>query len=90
MRYRVENRADLAIRLGLIETPVARIVFDRDVVEGRVAARSAATLESGFLARERGEARFGTLFYWVENRIGLLRRRYAVDCDEIVRVFPDL
>jgi uncharacterized protein (DUF58 family) len=90
VRYRVENRADLAIRLGLIETPVARIVFDRDVVEGRVAARSAATLESGFLARERGEARFGTLFYWVENGIGLLRRRYAVDSEEIVRVFPDL
>ncbi|MFY9780470.1 MAG: DUF58 domain-containing protein, partial [Candidatus Baltobacteraceae bacterium] len=88
--YVIENRSAVAIRLGLVETPLPAIDFARDGLEARVAARSEATLELGFLARERGPAAFGAVYLWVENRIGLLRRRYAVEAAETVRVFPDL
>ena len=42
------------------------------------------------MARERGLARFGALYAWVENRIGLLRRRYRIEGGEDARVLPDL
>jgi len=76
--------------LGLIETPVPTIAFERDVLEIRVAANAAAEASLEFLARERGPATFGQLYFWMENRIGLLRRRFAVAAREDVRVFPDL
>jgi uncharacterized protein (DUF58 family) len=88
--YTVENGAALAIRLGIVETPVGTVDFARDTVEARVAAHSEATLDLDFLARERGPAAFGALYLWVENCIGVLRRRYAVEASETVRVFPDL
>lgn len=88
--YRVENRANAGIRTGLIETPDERIVFYRDVVEARVAPHSSQRVEAAFIARERGEARLGTLYCWVENDVGLLRRRYALEANETVRIFPDL
>jgi uncharacterized protein (DUF58 family) len=88
--YALENRTSIPIRLGLIETPVPTIAFERDVLEVRVAANAAAEASLEFLARERGAATFGTLYFWMENRIGLLRRRFAVAANEEVRVFPDL
>ena len=88
--YALENRASIPIRLGLIETPVPTIAFERDVLEVRVAANAAAEASLEFLARERGPATFGQLYFWMENRIGLLRRRFAVAAREDVRVFPDL
>jgi len=88
--YALENRASIPIRLGLIETPVPTIAFERDVLEIRVAANAAAEASLEFLARERGPATFGQLYFWMENRIGLLRRRFAVAAREDVRVFPDL
>ncbi|MGP6157997.1 MAG: DUF58 domain-containing protein [Vulcanimicrobiaceae bacterium] len=88
--YDVENRAAVAIRLGLFEAPLKTVDFERDSVEAHVPARSQTSFELGFLARERGPATFGTLYLWVENRIGLLRRRYAAEASETVRVFPDL
>jgi uncharacterized protein (DUF58 family) len=88
--YALENRTSIPIRLGLIETPVPTIAFERDVLEVRVAANAAAEASLDFFARERGPATFGTLYFWMENRIGLLRRRFAVAANEEVRVFPDL
>ena len=89
LRYRVENRAPLGIRLGILESPVETFVFERESLEADVAARTSVELELGFEARERGLARLRAIYVWVENRIGLLRRRYAADAPEEVRVFPD-
>ncbi len=88
--YAVENRAPIPIRLGLIETPLPAITFERDSLELRVAANAGTEGSLGFLARERGPVTFGKLYFWMENRIGLLRRRYAVEAREEARVFPDL
>lgn len=88
--YALENRAAIPIRLGLIETPVPTLAFERDVLEVRVAPNAAAEASLDFLARERGPATFGKLYFWMENRIGLLRRRFAVAANQEVRVFPDL
>jgi uncharacterized protein (DUF58 family) len=88
--YEVENRAALAVRLGIFETPVPLLRFAAPTCEAVVPARMRATLELPFVPIERGTARFGALYVWVENRIGLLRRRYRVDAAAQTRVFPDL
>jgi len=88
--YEVENRAGVGVRLGILETPVPILDFAAESVGGTVAPRSVASLELAFTPRERGPAHFGDLYVWVENRIGLLRRRYRVPAGADVRVFPDL
>ena len=88
--YDIENRAPLAVRLGIVETPVRAIAFAADVAVARAPARSATVATLAFEPRERGRVRFGALYVWVENRIGLLRRRYRIDASEDARVFPDL
>src|ERR1700722_7250009 len=88
--YDVENRARVPVKIGLIESPVANLDFAVDTVTARIAERSAVVLERPYIALERGLASFGAVYVWVENGIGLLRRRYRVDAVEAVRVLPDL
>lgn len=88
--YEVDNRADFAIRCAILEVPPATLEFTKDAVEATLQARSRATLELRFSPRERGPARFGALYVWAENPIGLLRRRYRVAGNQEARVLPDL
>ena len=88
--YAIENRASIAIRLALFETPVPTIDFAAETLPIAVEARARRTVTRGFLARERGPAQFDALYCWVENRIGLIRRRYRIDARDLVRVLPDL
>jgi uncharacterized protein (DUF58 family) len=88
--YDVFNRANIAIRVGIIETPVDILEFAAPSVEARVGARAQVAATLALVPRERGLARFGVLYAWVENGIGLFRRRYRIDAAEDARVFPDL
>ncbi|HTV72149.1 MAG TPA: DUF58 domain-containing protein [Candidatus Acidoferrales bacterium] len=88
--YTVENRSASAVRVGLFETPLAAIDFDRESVIGTIPAHAQATLHQGLLARERGLVHFGTIYAWAENGLGLLRRRFAIPAAAEARVFPDL
>jgi uncharacterized protein (DUF58 family) len=88
--YDVVNRATIAIHVGIIETPIEILDFAAPSVEARVAARAQVVAMLALVPRERGLARFGVLYAWVENRIGLLRRRYRIEAAEDVRVLPDL
>jgi uncharacterized protein (DUF58 family) len=88
--YRIENRSALPVRLGIFETPIGTLDFDAPSLEAAVAARARTTVKQTFLPRERGKARFGTIYAWTENGLGLLRRRFAFDGAQEVRVFPDL
>jgi len=88
--YQIENRAAIAIRIGLFETPLPAVDFLDDGTSVDVAARSQRTVEARFVPRERGAVRFGDLYAWVENRVGLLRRRYRIAAAADARVFPDL
>ncbi len=88
--YDVVNRAAIAIRVGIIETPIDILDFAEPTVEARVAARAQIDVTLALVPRERGLARFGALYAWVENGIGLMRRRYRIEAAEDVRVLPDL
>jgi len=90
LHYVVENRSAVGVRLGILETPVETLAFARDIVEATLGPRTFSEVESPFEPRERGLAHLGAIYCWVENRLGLLRRRYRIDASEDVRVFPDL
>jgi uncharacterized protein (DUF58 family) len=88
-RYRIENRGP-ALRIGVIESPLASLTFGASSIEARIPAQSAATLEGSVLAIRRGAVDLTTIYFWTENAVGVLRRRFAAPGDERVRVFPDL
>ncbi len=90
LTYDVVNRARIPIAVGVIETPVAIVDFAEAAVRASVPARAETSVTLACRPRERGLARFDTLYAWAENRIGLLRRRYRTAASEDARVMPDL
>jgi len=90
IEYDVRNRAQLAIRVAIFEPAIEILTFASDSVQLRVPARTEVSAHLALVPRERGRAHFGALYAWVENDIGLLRRRFRIDADEDARVFPDL
>jgi uncharacterized protein (DUF58 family) len=90
LEYDIRNRGTVAVRFALFETPVDNIAFASVSIATQVPARSETTLSAGIVPAERGRASFGAMYVSVENRLGLLRRRYRVDASEDARIFPDL
>ncbi len=90
LTYIVENRSVTAVRLGILESPVERLVFSDETLEVGVAPGTFVEVGNEFEARERGLVHLSAIYCWLENRLGLLRRRYRTDAPEEVRVFPDL
>jgi uncharacterized protein (DUF58 family) len=88
--YDIENRSGTPLAFGLIESPVPTLDFASESVGAVVPARSALALELAFTPRERGLARFGDIYAWTRNRIGLLQRRYRIAAACEVRVYSDL
>jgi uncharacterized protein (DUF58 family) len=88
--YEVRNSSTLAVRAGLIETPVTLLRYDADEVRADVPARSRIDVERTVTPVARGSAQLGTLYYWYENSIGVLRRRARYVEPQSVRVYPDL
>ena len=74
----------------MLESPVARIAFERELVTATVPAHRRLTVEQSIVPTERGLASFGTLFLRVENAVGLLQRRIDVDLASEATVMPDL
>ncbi len=90
LHYRVTNRSKVGVRCGIIETPVDLLQFDdRDIVTV-VTPRSLVRLERSVLPCARGTEALTVLYAWVENGIGLLRRRIRVAAQAEIRVYPDL
>jgi uncharacterized protein (DUF58 family) len=90
LTYRVENRCATPLRLGILETPAPSLQFDRDTVRATVPARSVAGVRQPVLAIERGLTALGTIYLWAENGVGVLRRRFAIEAPDEVRVYPDM
>lgn len=90
LRYTIVNRAQTSVRFGIVDTPISVLQFPEAPVIGRVASARRTTAQLDATPIERGNARFGSLYVWAENPIGLVRRRWKVDADLVARVFPDL
>lgn len=90
LSYTLRNRAALAVRVGVIEAPLALVRYDADEVSGTVPPRSQVQLTRPVTPVARGTAALHALYCWYENPIGMLRRRVRVPHTDAVRVYPDL
>lgn len=90
VRYAVENRSRIGVRVGIVETPVRTLQFVDDEVAGNVAPHSRATVVRRAIPATRGADAFGTLYVWYETAIGFVRRRVEIPAAQTFRVFPDL
>jgi len=88
--YPIENHGSLPVRIGLVETPLSMIAFEREMLTTTLPAGQSTRLEQSIVADRRGSVRFGALYLWAESGLGLLRRRFKVAADEEADVFPDL
>ena len=90
LAYRIRNRSARDVRLGLIEAPLSLLRYDEDEIHAAVASHSAVIVERPVTPVARGTASLDQLFVWIENPIGLIRRRVRLSEHANVRVYPDL
>ncbi len=90
LRYVLTNRSKVAVRFGIVDTPVERLRYDIDDLGGRALPRSQTSVDRPVTPVARGGVELGTLYLWFENAIGLLRRRARVAANAHLRVYPDL
>ncbi len=89
-RYELENRANLPLRVGIIEEPVAKLAIALDGTRVIIPPRSRTTAQVGFVPRERGRTSLGASYAWYESSVGLVRHRVRIDGAGPIRVLPDL
>ena len=88
--YVIENRSASALRMWIAETPADRLAFAQPLLAASVGRATRTTVEQTVHPRERGRVHLGSLYLAVENRIGILRRRFAVDAGVETRIYPNL
>lgn len=88
--YRIRNRSARAVRLGVIEAPAPLLSFDVDELRVAVSAHSEVLPDRPVTPVARGTSELTALFVWIENSIGLLRRRVRLQARTEIRVYPDL
>lgn len=90
MAYEIVNPTASPLRCRIVEGSPPNVLFDDEAVGARVPARSSITVWRGFHAIDRGPAQFCDLYAQVENRVGLLQRRFVTQAPLALRVYPDL
>jgi len=88
--YSIANRSRVAVRYGIVDTPVDRLQFPEDAVVGVVGPGRRKIERLSVTPLERGAAQLGLIYLWVENPIGLVRRRWRIADSEEARIYPDL
>ncbi|MBV9269540.1 MAG: DUF58 domain-containing protein [Candidatus Eremiobacteraeota bacterium] len=90
LHYRIVNSRPYALRVTIVETPVALLRLRPEDLTAVVPASSAAQLERDVLPLARGTALFGSMYVTLQTSLGLLERRCRFEAPATVRVFPDL
>jgi len=90
LRYAIANRAKRALRVGLVEAPLRTLDLGEHELVTLVPPQSEVVAPFAALARARGSDAFTRIFVWYESRLGLVRRRTAIDAPAELRVYPDL
>jgi uncharacterized protein (DUF58 family) len=90
LSYTIENRSEHTVRVGVAETPLRTLRFDVDECVAAVPSKSRVSLVRTVTPIARGTDELGTLYFWYENALGLVRRRRRADATQPIRVYPDL
>ena len=90
LRYAIENRSRAPMRFWLVDTPIDLLHLPEEPASGLVGPGRRTIARIDAIPVERGESRLGPVYVWLENPIGLIRRRWIVESGAVARVFPDL
>lgn len=90
LRYRLRNHAPYALRVGVIESPLALLRYEADEIAAAIPGRSEVQIDRTVTPLARGSGELNVMYAWYENRLGLLRRRVRRAQRHRVRVYPDL
>jgi len=88
--YTLSNRSAREVRAGVVEAPVRTLSFDVDEALGDAPPNARVRFERDVTPIARGSDRFGNMYLWFENRLGLIRRRVVVVAPATFCVYPDL
>ena len=88
--YAIANRSRVAVRYGIVDTPVARLQFPDAEIVGVVGPARRKIENAPVIPLARGDARLSQLYFWAANPIGLIRRRWRIDEPAELKVYPDL
>ncbi len=90
LRYAVVNASAIAVRVGVVESPARTLHALDDEVTAWIAGHSRTRLTRRVVPVARGRDELEALYVWLENGLGLLRRRARVPLPQEIRVYPDL
>jgi uncharacterized protein (DUF58 family) len=90
LQYRIRNASAAPIDAGILEGSPLLLQIDAGVARVRVPAHSEAIADLAVTPVARGAEELHEFYAWIENGIGLLRRRIRCAGASAVRVYPDL
>ncbi|HXM18782.1 MAG TPA: DUF58 domain-containing protein [Candidatus Tumulicola sp.] len=88
--YSIENRSQVPIRYGIVDTPIDLVQMPEEPVLGTVGPNRRQVERLSVTPLERGSAPLGDLYVTAENPIGMIQRRWRVQSNVEARVYPDL
>ncbi len=90
LRYNVRNSGRIALRYGIIETPVDVLELAEDALIGSIGPGRGKLCRLPVRPIERGFAKLGPFYVWAQTAIGLVRRRWIFEDGREIHVYPDL
>ncbi len=90
LRYQLENRGPLRLRIGLLEAPVALLRFEERETIASIEANAGLEVVLPFVPHERGSGTLTGFAAWWETPLGIVRAYASHDAPSPFRVWPDL
>jgi uncharacterized protein (DUF58 family) len=90
LSYALTNRGSTRLRYEIVDTPIAALLFPADPVTGSIGPQKRTVAELRVTPQLRGPDTLGRLYVSVQNPIGFITRRFTLDSQTEIRVFPDL
>ena len=90
LRYAITNRSRVSVSYSIVDTPLAAMDQPEAPVTGVAGAGMRQIAELPVMPRLRGPATLKTLYVTACNPIGFIVRRWRLDAETEIRIYPDL
>ena len=88
VEVRVRNPMNFTVQMDIIDELPVQFQKRDWIISRRFKAREQQHIVYNLRPVERGEYQFGRLILYTRSLLGLLRRRFNIDADEMVPVYP--
>jgi uncharacterized protein (DUF58 family) len=84
------NQSDAAISLEVLDSPPAEFVGSPQLFTRRLPSKQETIQTYSLKSYQRGSFSFGSVFYRITGRLGLIQRQGRIDLPQHVQVLPDI